>query len=510
MCCFFRISTRLNGNYHERAIVTNLRTLGIVLIAWLALHGVAASQKWQRLKHEPTFAANTALLLTDGTVMVQDSGPGNGGGTNHWWRLTPDSKGSYVNGTWTKLASMSSSYGPLYHAAAVLPDGRALSEGGEYNFGNQVETNQGAIYDPLKNKWTSVNPPNGWSNVGDAPSVILPNGTLMLANPFGTNTVLFNAKTLKWTPTGAGKLDIFAEEGLTLLPDGTVLVVDTENGTHAEKFLTSTAKWVSAGSTIVVLPSNGGLGIVPELGPAVLRPDGTVFAAGATSHTSVYHLPAKPTHPGKWVPGPDFPNGLTMFDGPAALLPNGNVLCMTSPSAFSNGTVFFEWDGNKLIQVPDIPGASGIPSFVGDMLVLPTGQILLTTQGAASPQVMVYTAKGSANPACAPTITSVPTTITRGSSYVVKGTQFNGLSQGAAYGDDTQAATNYPLVRITNHATKHVFYSRTHNHSTMAVATGSKPVSTHFDVPDNMETGVSSLVVVANGLASKAVVVTVQ
>jgi len=120
-----------------------LKTLAIALVSLLTLPGIASAQSWQALKHPASFAANTALLLTDGTVMVQDSGPGNGGGTNHWWRLTPDAKGSYVNGTWSKLASMSSSYGPLYHTAAVLPDGRVLIEGGEYNFGNQVETNQG-------------------------------------------------------------------------------------------------------------------------------------------------------------------------------------------------------------------------------------------------------------------------------------------------------------------------------------------------------------------------------
>jgi len=57
----------------------------------------------------------------------------------------------------------------------------------------------------------------------------------------------------------------------------------------------------------------------------------------------------------------------------------------------------------------------------------------------------------------------------------------------------------YPLVQITNNSTKDVFYARTHDHSTMGVATGSKTVSTHFDVPSGMETGASSLVVVANG-----------
>jgi hypothetical protein len=65
-------------------------------------------------------------------------------------------------------------------------------------------------------------------------------------------------------------------------------------------------------------------------------------------------------------------------------------------------------------------------------------------------------------------------------------------------------ATSYPLVRITNLATKHVFYARTHNFSTMGIATGSTIVSASFDVPATAEAGSSSLVVVANGIPSTA------
>jgi hypothetical protein len=53
-------------------------------------------------------------------------------------------------------------------------------------------------------------------------------------------------------------------------------------------------------------------------------------------------------------------------------------------------------------------------------------------------------------------------------------------------------------------------YARTHDHSTRGVATGSKNVSTNFDVPADMGTGVGSLEVVANGIPSKPVKVTVQ
>jgi hypothetical protein len=476
-----------------------------LLLAWPLL---ATGQSWQPLTNQPNFNACVALLLTDGTLMVHDIGK-NQGGTNDWWRLTPDNTGSYVNGTWSQLKSMASNYGPLYYASAVLPDGRVLVEGGEYNFGNSSETNLGAIYDPLKNKWTPVKPPSGWSDIGDSPAIVLADGTFMIGQNLSTQAALFNAKTLKWTLTGTGKQDSFAEEGFALLPDGTVLLVDTENGTHAEKYVPSTAKWVSAGSTIVQLPTNNGHGIVPELGPIVERPDGTAYAIGATPNTAVYHPPSNPEQPGKWTVGPKIPDGLSEFDGPAALLPTGNVLMMTSLDFYhtKGDTKFFEFDGKKLDPVPDIPGATKTWSFVGDMLVLPTGQILLTQQ---TNDIEVYTPKGSADPAWAPTISSVPKTVARGNSYVIKGTQFNGLSLGATYGDDGQMATNYPLVRITNNASKHVFYARTFDHSTMAIATGKKPVSTHFDVPASMEAGASELEVVANGIASNPVAITVQ
>jgi hypothetical protein len=93
---------------------------------------------------------------------------------------------------------------------------------------------------------------------------------------------------------------------------------------------------------------------------------------------------------------------------------------------------------------------------------------------------------------------------------VVKGTQFSGLSGGSAYGDDFQDATNYALVRITNNATKHVFYAKTTNPSTYAVQTGKLAESTSFAVPAGIETGASSLVVVTNGIPSAAKSVTVN
>jgi hypothetical protein len=78
------------------------------------------------------------------------------------------------------------------------------------------------------------------------------------------------------------------------------------------------------------------------------------------------------------------------------------------------------------------------------------------------------------------------------------------MSQACAFGDEEQCATNYPLVRITNKASGHVFYSRTHDHTRMAVASPDT-VATYFDVPADQEAGPSTLQVVANGIASDPV-----
>jgi hypothetical protein len=127
----------------------------------------------------------------------------------------------------------------------------------------------------------------------------------------------------------------------------------------------------------------------------------------------------------------------------------------------------------------------------------------------------VYKPKGTYQPAWQPTICPgcYPSVCYVGHTYTVTGTQFNGLSQGAAFGDDAQSATNFPLVQITNNITKHKFFARTHNFSTMAVATGATVTSTQFDilpVSDGTEFGNSTMVVIANGIPSKPVGIIVR
>jgi hypothetical protein len=498
---------------------------------------------WTTLTNSPGVTLQNPLLLTDGTVIASQECTGN------WYRLTPDNTGSYINGTWSQIASLPSGYAPLFHGSGVLPDGRVIIAGGEYNgvsgnCGTPVDTNNAAIYDPVANVWTSVSPPSGWSHIGDAESVILDNGTYMQAdccdNIAGSYVAaLLNATNLTWTATGTNKADRYDEEGFAKLHDGTVLDVDAHTsgscGMNSEIYNPATGAWSSAGNTIHQEADCSNPGGKPsyELGPLVVRPDGSavIFPGVTCSDVANTNCQNKAAGfvvtgtadiytPGSgWASGPVIPTvgtspnnyPYTLADAPAAVLPDGNVLFAASPSyqVFVAPTHFFElnFSNNTITQVGDTADAANCGSFVHNFLLLPSGQVLDVSQCG---NLQIYTPLAGASQASwAPVITSVPSTLAPGASYAVSGSQLNGLTEGSYYGDDVQAATNFPLVKITNNSTGHVFYARTSNHGTMSIAPNAAG-STNFAVPANIEMGASSLVVVANGIPSQPMAVNIS
>ena len=489
------------------------RTLAIALLTLLAWSGIASSQEpftagtWTAVTNPAPSNVAHMVLLTDGSVLVNsfffESHADN------WYRLIPDNTGSYINGTWTNAGTLPSGYNPLYFASAVLPNGKVIIMGGEYNNGAADWTTKGAMYNPATNTWSSVAAPSGWTTIGDASGIVLPDGKFMLANCCTTQQAILTSQSpITWTATGTGKHDENDEEGWTLLPDGNIITVDAYvNGTCCPKgseiYDTTTGTWSAGPSTVVNLVDPGS----HELGPGILRPDGTVFWGGATTSNAIYNSSTN-----TFTTAPSFGGGLDMADAPGAVLPDGNVLLDTSPGIFANGVKFFEWDGTNLNAVPAPPNASSYTSFEGNMVCLPTGQILFTQF--ASPgvsEVEIYTAAGTYNTAWRPVITHLASTLTHGSlNNAIGGTQFNGLTQCSYYGDDNQSATNFPLVRITNNSTGHVFYAKTHTFSTMGIATGSKLVSARFDIPATIETGASTVEVVANGIPSVGLAVTIK
>lgn len=491
-----------------------MRMLGIAMIAVCAVNAATAQSHWTRLQNSPPVNVGAMLLLTDGTVIAHEENDQNGNvATLAWYKLTPDINGSYVNGTWSQIASLPSGYGPLFFGSAVLQDGRVIVEGGEYNQYGAGFTKLGAIYDPVANAWTSVTAPSGWGNIGDASTAVLSNGTLMLANTVTKQASLLNASNLTWTATGNNKFDINDEEGWDLLPGGKVLTVDAyvhqynANGMNYELYDPVAGTWSVAGTTPVQLwDSCGGVGGASyEVGPAVVMPNGTVYATGANGcgagHTAVYHISS-----GTWTAGPDFPGTYDIADGPAALETNGKVLMMASPGVFGSGAAFFEWDGSNLAQTDAPPNAPNVSSFQGHLMMLPSGQIMYTDY---TNDVELYTPTGSNYTGWNATALLNRTTFVRGTTLVLFGSKFNGASQNNNYGDDYQTATNYPIVRFVNVATGHVFYGRTHDHEGMQVGYVG-PTYTHLDFPATMETGFTNMQIVVNGIPSQNYLINIQ
>lgn len=499
--------------WHNLRSITFICTLANVVL-W---GNNCEAGSWIFLPNGPsqTEGVNAPLLLTDGTILCEGI---QGTSTGHMWKLTPDAFGNYASGTWSQMASLpvinGIQYAPSFHAGAVLANGNVVFVGGEYNGPNSVMTNLGAVYHTTHNYWTRLDPPSFFPNlIGDAQSVVLFDGTLMVASPTTRQAAFLNPSTYTWTeaPNTSKKFDQNDEEGWTLLPNGTVLAVNCAvrkqlPTTTAEYYTYPTGGWTPTQTTGESLTSRG-----LETGAAVLMNDGNVLAIGASGNTGIYDYRTN-----AWTTGPDLPvidgKQMAQSDGPAALLPNGNVLVAASPLntalEASSPVHIFEYDGTEFIQQPDMPHTSGNSSAILNMLILPTGEIFVTHR---SHDMSIYVPDGTYKPEWRPQISHVSSNLVLPNhTYVVHGTLFNGMSQGAMYGDDYQSATNYPLVRITNVVTKHVFYCRTYNHSSMAVAAVDVPVFTYFDVPLNIDSGYSMLEVVTNGIPSEPVGIVVN
>ena len=515
-----------------------LSAFAVTFAFFTLLAAMASGQTWTPLNHTAPVSMGAMLLLTDGRVLVHEepncSGSGCVGNSySSWYTLTPDDTGSYINGTWTQVASLPNGYTPLFFSSAVLPDGKVAIQGGEYNCpsGSCADAwqSQGAIYDPVANTWTALTPEitSSWEVDGDAQSVVLPNGTWMTAAccaQYGGHSAYpeyyyFNESSLNFTSEASssdGETTEFDESGWNLMPNGEVLMVNVYLGAYSSTakgyaiYNPSTNTWTEYSSTAVQLWDDGcgnSSKASYELGPLMLMPNGTFFATGA-SECDAGNLATYNWSTNTWTAQGTFPGKGAANDAPGATEINGNAIVMSSPytSTFSTPSTFYEWNGTTLSTFPNPTNAANDASYVGHLLVLPTGQIMFTdfTTG-----VEILTSAGTYESAWQPTITTAPSTLTPGTTYSISGTQFNGVSTGASYGDDFQDYTNYPLVRIVNNATGDVYYARTHGHSTMGVATGSTIVSTNFDVPSNMPAGACELYVVANGIPSAASACTV-
>jgi Regulator of chromosome condensation (RCC1) repeat/Kelch motif len=475
----------------KKEIFTSVVAMMTAVVAFAPL-SVGAVGTWTRLARQAPDAVELMLLMPDGTVMAASQGGSSSG--QGWFKLTPDSHGSYINGTWTTLASMH--YTRLYYASDVLKDGRVFVAGAEYGSG----TNSAEVYDPKNNTWTVVGPvPAGQRTFLDNISKMLPNGDILIA-PVGPatpgGTVIFHPASNNFTAGPRLFRGSYQDEASWVkLPDDSILTIDPF-GTHSERYIPSLNKWIDDAVLPISLYNNIG-----EMGPGFLLPNGKAFFIGGTPQTAIY-TPSGSTNMGSWAAGPDIPNGHGVSDGSGAMMVNGKVLCAVGSSTnFDAPTWFYEYDylSNSFTAVNGPNGPTeNISPYITAMLDLPDGTVLMSR---FSRQIYVYQPDGFPLAFGKPTITSITQNT---NSYHLTGTGLNGISEGACYGDDIQMDSNYPLVRLRD-AAGNVYYARTFDWSTSSVMTSNRPVTTEFSISTNVPAGVYSLVVVANGISSDPV-----
>ena len=505
---------------------------------------------WDSFSAPSGVAADTMILLTDGSVLVHDAGQSynssneiTGGGIN-WWRLKPNTDGTYKSSNWTGPFAMANAR--EFFASGVLMDGRVFAVGGEYSDAfQQDQCALGEIFDPNTNSWSKMNKPSPAFDfiTGDAPSCVLADGRVLFGSINDTQTAIWDPAADLWIQAGRGfnpagadsKADSSSEESWTLLPDGSVLTVDVADPNNTQRYDPTQDLWVAAGNTPqnLVVQSIKGTN-VSEIGPALLLNTGKVLAIGGTGHTAIFD----PTQPvaSAWSNGPDMPKdtgntlapaGLqTVIDGAACMLPGGQVLCVAGKtraetssgvtSYWSNPTNFFRFDPasfnpaspGTMPTLPNQPPDNSNDTWEAALLPLPNGQVLFSSQ---ENTIDIYTPDSTENTpqnAWRPTISNFPSTLIVGHTYILTGTQLNGLSQANSYGDDRQAATNFPLVQLTD-GSGNVSFLPTSNFSTMGVATGAMLQTCSVNVPLGTQPGSYKLEVVANGIASTSVAVTI-
>jgi Concanavalin A-like lectin/glucanases superfamily/Bacterial Ig domain/Kelch motif len=452
-------------------------------LAGLLLAGVAQAGTWTKITNSPPGSPGVMLLLTDGSVMVQ-AGSGNG-----WYRLKPDIHGSYVSGTWTTLASMHDTR--LYNSLQVLRDGRVFVAGGEYGTGGKTAE----VFDPITNTWTYT--PSSGQNFIDSVSELLGDGRVMVApvSPSVSNgTVIYDPVANSWT-AGPATLHGQDEVPWIKLPDGSILCVD--GNSQSERYIPSLNQWVADANTPNVMYSGG------ETGSGHMLANGTAFFRGYT-HTAIY-TPSGTSSPGSWVAGPDIPGGNNCGDSPGAVMTNGNVLFVAGPGYLTGPTSFYEFNPSTA-TISQVNGPTGttyntVPYGL-KMLSLPDGSVLVNV---GSTLYEYVSGTGTTVTAFQPAISGV--THNSDGSYQISGTNLNGFTEGASYGDDFQMSTNYPIVQLTG-TTGNVYYARSFNWSSTALQTGAAAQTTQFTLPLGLPADTYTLVVIASGIVSASTTLT--
>ena len=240
------------------------------------------------------------------------------------------------------------------------------------------------------------------------------------------------------------------------------------------------------------LMSSNALGA--EFGPALRLQDGRIWMQGANNLSALYD-PAT----NSWAQGPSLPSGMDADDAPGAIAPNGHVIFTADTPLFHSPTKVFEYDPVASTYTDITPAGTAlgsVPAFVTRMLVLPTGQVLLSD---SSSRPWVYTPDAPVTATARPIVNGV--TYNGGGVFTLTGSQINGQSSGSSYGDDVESDENFPIIRFAAR-TGNVYYARTFYWSTVGIDGGTTIQSVNFTLNTSMPAGTYQLILTGAGMQS--------
>lgn len=357
-----------------------------------------------------------------------------------------------VTGTWSNTAALNS--GRNNHTATLLPNGKVLVAGGNnFPIAPGVE-----LYDMASGTWTNTGSLIT-NRIGGHTATLLANGKVLVTGGNGElfgpplrNAELFDAISGTWTATGLLTTNRSGHSA-TLLPDGKVLIAGglvtggfSPTGTAtAELYDPATGLWTALPSMTTIRSGH----------IAILLPNGKVLVAGGiTSTFSAANAGAELYDPvtGNWQATGSMLTGRQ--GATATLLSNGKVLVA---GGYNLGYLASAELYDPTTGTWTATAALGAARLSHTSTWLPTGKVLITGgsfgSGITNRAELYDVGLGFSN-SWRPQITSISSPVGLGSSLILTGAQFRGLS-GASGGNGSQdSPSDYPLKCVLSKATK--------------------------------------------------------
>lgn len=348
-----------------------------------------------------------------------------------------------ANGIWTFTGDLSSALDG--QTATLLPSGKVLVAGGFDNNFNFVLSSE--LYDPALGVWTTT----GDLNFGRSghTATLLPSGKVLVAGGFYTpnfnrSAEVYDPDSESWTVTGsltaaAGRYNHTA----TLLPNGKVLAAGgtDDNGfslATAELYDPASGTWTATGSFSTKRTNH----------TATLLPNGKVLIAGGLDTFGNAQVSAELYDPalGTWTGTGNLNFGRAAHT--ATLLSNGKVLVAGGlHNGFIASAELYDPASGTWTTTSSLNTARDFHTAT----LLPSGQVLISSGGSSgisfSSAELYDVGLGFITPDWQPQIASATSPLTTGSSLILTGSLFQGISQGSG-GNVLDSSTDYPVVQL--------------------------------------------------------------